>query len=50
MILKHMDWATFRVVVQRRGICAKDAPLSLVSVLKGLWVWENGGGDVLWGC
>ena len=49
MILKHMDWATFRVVVQRRGICAENAPLSLVSVLSGL-LWANGGGDVLWGC
>ena len=48
MILKHMDWATFRVVVQRRGMCAEDAPLSLVSVLSGLW--GNGGVDVLWGC
>jgi hypothetical protein len=47
MILKYIDWATFRVVVQRRGICAGDAPLSLVSVLSGLWA--NGGGDVLWG-
>ena len=48
MILKHMDWATFRVVVQRRGICAESAPLSLVSVSGGLRV--NGGVDVLWGC
>ena len=48
MILKHMDWATFRVVVQRRGICAENAPLSLVSILGGLWV--NGGVDVLWVC
>lgn len=48
MILKHMDWATFRVVVQRRGICAEGAPLSLVSFFMGLCV--NGGGNVLWGC
>jgi hypothetical protein len=48
MILKHMDWATFRVVVQRRGICAKNAPLSLVSVLIGIWAY--GGGYVLWRC
>ena len=48
MILRYMDWATFRVVVQRRGICAGNAPLSLVSFFGG--VWANGGGNVLWGC
>ena len=43
MILKHIDWATFRVVVQRRGICAGERPsLSRFSFewLMGKWGWR----------
>jgi hypothetical protein len=45
---KHMDWATFRVVVQRRGMCAMKAPLSLVSFGVGSRVTR--GKNVLWVC
>ena len=39
MILRHKHRATFRVVVQRRGICVEIAPLALVSSLgvSGSW-------------
>jgi hypothetical protein len=48
MIRKCMDWATFRVVVQRRGICTMKAPLSLVSSRVGSRVTR--GRNVLWIC
>ena len=48
MILKCVDWATFRVVVQRKGTCFMNAPLSLVSF--GVGLREKRGKNVLWVC
>ena len=49
MIRKRMNWATFRVVVQRRGLAlSMKAPLSLVSLGVGSRVAR--GGNVLWVC
>ena len=47
MILKHMDWATFGVVVQRRGMVLRT-PLSLSFQFE--WLMGKRGVDVLWGC
>ncbi len=48
MIRERMNWATFRVVVQRRGLRSMKAPLSLVSLGVGSRVAR--GGNVLWVC
>jgi len=48
MIRKCMNWATFRVVVQRRGLRSMKAPLSLVLIGVGLRVTR--GENVLWVC